>query len=105
MTDERLWRAYGKARYRLRSALGLIRELHAVTVMGLWFGTDGGAWGTRNALGQMDLKLEFEVRCSWCGEMGVFEDPMAALRAGLRHSPYVDRGLFHRTRLHAASGA
>ena len=90
-----------KARFKVRVALGLVRERHAVHVVGLWQDSDGGTWGTGDALGQTDLTLVYFVECDWCGRIGDRKDPIEALRLAFAHSPYVERGIFHRSRLGA----
>ena len=90
-----------KARFQLRSTLGLTTERHRVTVIGLWC-NDEGCYGEPEANGIPDLELRYLVQCDWCGErLGEFTDPADAIRVAYEHSPYVDRGLFHRSKLHA----
>jgi hypothetical protein len=91
-----------KARFKVRVALGLVRERHRVHVIGLWQGPDGGIWGSGDALGQTDLTLVYFVDCDWCGRIGEHQDAMEALRLAFAHSPYVERGTFHRSRLSAS---
>lgn len=98
---ERVHRPYRRARFRLRTALGLINEHHRVTVIGLWCNEDG-CYGSPGVNGIPDLTLTYFVECDWCAAtIGESSDPAEAIRIAYEHSPYVDRGLFHRSRLHA----
>jgi hypothetical protein len=101
---ERVQRPYGKARFKVRMDLGLIPERHDVTVIGLWRNDDGWCYGNPDTNGIPDLRLVYLVECGWCAKkIGESPDPAEAIRIAYEHSPYVDRGTFHRSRLYAAN--
>ena len=85
--------------FRIRWALGLVKEDHRVTVMGFWC-NDTGCYPGPDSNGIPDLELLYFVECYWCGELGNFIDPDEALRHAYEHSPKVDRDLFHRSQQH-----
>jgi hypothetical protein len=97
---DHFWHTYGKVRFKVRSALGLIHEHHRVTVIASGHDQPAGVWSEMIGPNDPRWKYEYAVRCESCGQLGSYDDSREALDAAFAHSPYVDRGLFHRSRLH-----
>lgn len=70
-------------------------------MIGLWC-NDDGCYGHPNANGIPDLSLTYLVECSWCAKrIGESPDAADAIRIAYEHSPYVNRDLYHRSRVAA----